>query len=96
MNTYSAYYVGMKERQSLQYTIRQIPPQVDKRLRQKAREAGKSLNEVVVSALKQEVGLTEQPIVYHDLDRLSGSWENSADFDSAIYAQHAIDPEIWK
>ncbi len=37
--------------QSVQYTVRDVPPEVDKALRRKAQRAGKSLNAVAREAL---------------------------------------------
>jgi hypothetical protein len=57
---------------SIQYTIRSVPPQIDKALRQQARSSGKSLNEVVVETLAKGSGL--QPSArFDDLDWFIGS-----------------------
>ena len=40
----------------MQYTIRGVPPVVDDALRMRARETGRSLNEVVIDALAAEEG----------------------------------------
>jgi len=58
---------------SIQYTIRSIPPKIDQRLRVRAKQAGKSLNEVVVQALAKDTGVNSNETIYHDLDWLKGS-----------------------
>jgi hypothetical protein len=50
MYTFFVYNVGMKR---IQYTIRNVPEEVDGILHQKAREQGKSFNQTVVETLQQ-------------------------------------------
>ncbi len=63
---------------STQYTIRSIPPNLDKALRKQARDSGKSLNEVSVEALAKGAGLSKHRPVFTDLDWLIGSSKKSA------------------
>ena len=79
-----------------QYTVRGIPDRVDKALRRRAREQGKSLNQVTVEALAAGAGVSEEPVVYHDLDSLAGSWQADPEFDAAMDEQDQIDPDLWK
>ncbi len=81
---------------SIQYTLRDVPPQVDQALRRKARQDARSLNAVALEALTTGTGLAGKPVVYHDLDHLVGTWVEDAAFDKAIRAQDTIDPDIWK
>ena len=81
---------------SIQYTLRDVPRQVDQALRTKARQSAKSLNTVALEALTAGAGLAEKPVIHHDLDHLPGTWVEDAAFDEAIRAQDAIDPDIWK
>jgi hypothetical protein len=83
-----------KQRQ--QYTVRAVPHHVDRAIRRKARQEGKSLNQVTVEALTAGSGMGEEPLLYHDLDALAGTWVEDADFDAALRAQDEIDPELWK
>lgn len=80
----------------IQYTVRQVPREVDDRLREHCNEAHLSLNEATIEALRRGVGLTYQTQVYTDLDGLIGSWQEDPGFDAAIAAQDSIDPEAWK
>ncbi|MBI2346539.1 MAG: hypothetical protein HYV03_06620 [Deltaproteobacteria bacterium] len=85
----------MKSSQAKQYTVRSLSPQLDRALRQKSRETGKSLNEVVLETLEKGAGLGEQPIEYRDLDALIGTWKEDQEFDAALRAQDQIDPHLW-
>lgn len=71
---------------SLQYTIRSIPPQLDRALRQKALQNGQSLNEVLVRTLERGAGLSrEQPVHrYDDLDWMVGAQTLGPDFDKEL------------
>ena len=80
----------------IQYTIRQIPSQIDEALRQKSKKEGRSLNEVAVEAITLGSGFAETRPQYHDLDSLIGSWKKDSKFDEAIHAQDQIDPHLWK
>lgn len=87
------YLAGMKTRQ---YTIRNIPEQVDRLVRQQAKKTQKSLNAVLLAALQRGIGAADEPVEYHDLDELAGSWVADPDFDSAMEAFESIDEELWK
>lgn len=80
----------------IQYTVRQVPREVDQRLRDHCTEAHVSLNEATLEALRRGVGLTHETPVYSDLDALIGSWSEDPAFDAVIAAQDRVDPEAWK
>ena len=80
----------------MQYTIRNIPELLDAALRRSAREQGKSLNEVAVEALARGAGFSERRRRQRDLKEIAGSWRSDPAFDSAVAAQDAIDPELWR
>lgn len=79
----------------MQYTIRNIPDQLDEALRRIARERGKSLNEVAIEALARGVGIQERSR-RRDLSDIAGTWRKDAAFDSALAAQDTIDEEMWQ
>lgn len=85
----------MKSIQPKQYTIRNLSAKLDHRLRQKTKETGKSLNEVVLDALHRGVGFSDRPIEYHDLDGLIGTWKEDPAFDEALRLQDQVDPHLW-
>lgn len=82
---------------AVQYTVRSVPPHVDKALRRKAREEHKSLNQVLRDALIREAEGTDLPgRVFTDLDSLAGSWVDVPGFDDAIQAQDRVDEALWR
>jgi len=94
------YIVGMKSMgkksgQRRQYTIRDVPVEVDRALRKEAKESGKSLNDTAVEALRRATGI-DAPQRYHDLDFLIGTWVEDPEFDQALADQRKIDPELWQ
>jgi hypothetical protein len=80
----------------MQYTLRQIPREVDKALRQKAKLEGKSLNQVAVEALARGANVDPAQPKFRNLDFLVGTWVEDPEFDKAIEEQRQIDPEMWK
>ncbi|AKJ65280.1 FitA-like ribbon-helix-helix domain-containing protein [Kiritimatiella glycovorans] len=86
----------MKKRHKIQYTIRDVPPEVDRRLRAQAVREGRSLNYVAVEALSASAGVGEEPIEHHDLDAVSGSWVEDPAFDEALKAFEQIDEDLWR
>ena len=79
-----------------QYTIRGVPVEVDRKLRQQAKKEGKSLNEVALEVLKQAAGMENGKMVYTDLDFLIGTWEHDPAFDEVIADHERIDEELWR
>lgn len=81
-------------------TLRNLPPTLDRTIRQRAKKRGVSVNKVVIGLLLEHLGESEkQPVKrYHDLDDLAGSWsEQEAEvFDSSLAKQRATDQEMWK
>jgi hypothetical protein len=57
----------MKERQSVQYTVRDVPSEVDLRLRQMAALEGVSLNQAVLGALARGLGVDGTPVRHRSL-----------------------------
>jgi len=96
MQAMHSYDVGMKTRKARQYTIRAVPADIDRALRQKARAAGKSLNEAVLEILAKETRGAGEPKLYHDLDHLAGTMNPDPEFDKFIEEQRQIDWELWR
>lgn len=90
-----AYYAGMSK---LQYTIRNIPPAVDKVIRNRVKREGKSFNTAVVEALMlQTLGSTDPKKASQDVfDRLHGANTLDDDFDAAIADQSQVDDSLWR
>jgi hypothetical protein len=80
----------------MQYTIRNVPPYLDEALRERAREEGKSLNEVTVETLLQGLALTGKPIRHRDLSDVAGTWTSEPEIEEALQDQRRIDPDLWR
>lgn len=80
----------------MQYTLRNVPPYIDEALRVRAREEGKSLNEVTLEALLKGLGLTGESFKHRDLSDIAGSWADDPKIDEALQDQRRIDPELWR
>ena len=80
----------------MQYTIRQVPKDLDRALRQKAKAQGQSLNQFVIERLRQGMGLSDKPEKKRDLSALAGTWVEDPGFDAVMREQDQIDPEMWK
>ena len=91
MHAILAYTVCMK-----QYTIRRIPDSIDKTAREKAKKTNQSLNSTLIQALSRGLGMSNNNIVYHDMDDLAGSWIADPDIEAALKEFDKIDEELWK
>lgn len=80
----------------MQYTIRAVPDEIDRALRQRARRESKSLNAVVIDALARGMALDAAPARHTDLDHLVGTWQEDPDFDRAVAEFERIDDESWQ
>ena len=81
----------------MQYTIRSVPKGVDQALRRRARQARKSLNEVVIDALASAVGLPAGPALRHrDFGDVAGAWEPDEATDAALAEQRRVEPGLWR
>ena len=88
----------MHKKKPTQYTVRSIPPELDKALRRLAREDSKSLNQVILEILRQG-SLSHDELSdkgFTDLDHLAGKWEEDPAFDKAIKDQEVIESNEWK
>jgi len=79
----------------MQYTVRNVPKNLDEELRRRARDEGKSLNEVALEAMMRGVGQTAEEMRFRDLSDLAGTWKDDPEFEAAIADQDTIDPELW-
>lgn len=90
LRAYIAYNTWM------QYTIRKVPSSLDAVLRRRAREQGKSLNEVAIEALARGAGVSGERSRQRDLRDIAGTWRSDRAFDRALAAQDTIDRELWQ
>lgn len=79
----------------MQYTIRNIPPELDRVLKERAKRLNRSVNQVALEALAQSVGET---VRRRNLRSMSGAWskEEAAAFDRSLKLHRVIDEELWK
>lgn len=80
----------------MQYTIRSIPPHVDRALRERSTREGKSLNEVAIEALERGLDLEGHPVRRRDLGEIAGSWVRDREVDRVLDDQRKIDPDLWR
>jgi hypothetical protein len=81
---------------NIQYTIRNIPPVVDKIIRKRSKQNGKSFNQTVVDLLAlQTLGSTEIK-VDNNFDWLFGANTLDKTFDAAIKDLSRIDEQLWQ
>ena len=93
----NTYHVGMKKSRYAvrQYTIRTVPLAVDKALRRKAEQEGKSLNQAAIDALCAGLGLVNDKPVHTNLDKYIGTWIEDPEFDAVMAEHDVVDPEKW-
>ena len=80
----------------MQYTIRGIPPTLDNALRERARAAGKSLNETAVEALAEGAGMGGTRKRRRNLSDISGTWKADKAVEAALLAQDRVDKALWR
>ena len=80
----------------MQYTIRKVPVSLDAALRRRAREQGKSLNEIAIEALARGAGVTSERAPQRDLRDIQATWREDPAFDSALAAQDTVDMDMWQ
>lgn len=78
-------------------TVRQIPEDVERELRQLASRNETSLNQTVIAALRRGLGLTPLSNRRRDLSNL-GEWTSAdaAEFDRNTQVFRQIDVELWQ
>ena len=90
----------MKLGDSRTITLRKVPPELMRRILERAKERDLSLSKAVISFLEERFGLDPSPrnSGHHELDHLSGSWSKpeADEFAGALYEQRTIDDESWK
>ncbi len=86
----------MKKRHLKQYTLRNIPQEVDRVLKRKSQETGKSFNQVAIDALTE--GTQVRVRSRRDLSDIAGTLlpEEARKLEAEIKRQHQIDPDMWK
>src|SRR5690349_17082654 len=86
---------GTEHASSTQYTIRNIPPELDRAIKARAKRLGMSINQVALEALANVV---DRPIPRRSLRNMPGAWSKSEaeKFDRFLQQHRAVDEELWK
>ncbi len=92
---YSAYTVYSVFMRSIQYTIRNIPPDVDRVIRKRASQSGKTFNQTVVDLLTVQILGTSQPQSSQNFDWLFGQNTLDDSLDTAVCEQSQTNKSIW-
>jgi hypothetical protein len=81
-------------------TVRKLPKEVARAVREKARQERLSLNKAVMKLLEEATGtaVDDRPAEYHDLDACFGTWtrKEARAFDEVLRQQRQVDAEAWK
>jgi hypothetical protein len=85
-------HVAMRKQETVQYTIRGIPREVDHALGRKAAQSKQSLNQVIVDELTEA---TVGRKVRADFFDLVGRWTPDPAFDEILAAQRETDRDQW-
>lgn len=80
----------------MQYTLRNISQELDRTLRSKAKQQGKSLNRLAIELIERGVGLTGEPVIHHDMDDLFGSGALEPAVLKAIRKNDVVNAEDWR
>lgn len=82
-------------------TIRGIDSSVSSKLKQIAKNEKKSVNQLVLDIIKENIGMQKgkkYTKIYDDLDHLFGTWTDSefVKIQGIIDSQRKIDRELWE
>lgn len=83
-------------------TLRNVPRELARKIEKKASETHTSMNKAVIELLEENLGAghprEKKTPIYHDLDRLAGSWSKSeaARFQKGLAHFRRIDSELWR
>lgn len=82
----------------LNFNLRGIPPEVMLLLKKEAKRIDTSVNSLILTIIKRELGFTHERVAYHDLDHLAGTWNAS---EAEMFTKNTryfeqIDKELWE
>jgi hypothetical protein len=88
----------MKKKQSVQYTVRDVPKEIDGLLRESAVLEGVSLNQATLHALQRGLGTERVPVRYRTLRQMLAQNQKAskAAWQAALDEQDKTNPEDWK
>jgi plasmid stability protein len=82
-----------------QITLRGMDPEIERKIRMKAKKSGKSLNRAILDMIYQHTGLNKKnkrPAA-DSLRKLAGGWteKDASEFLDAIKSCEQVDEEMW-
>jgi hypothetical protein len=82
-------------------TIRGVEPEVAEKLKSTAAQKGKSINQLTLDLIKENLGFKKEKKYsrkYDDLDDLFGRWSDDeyGEIQAKITGERKIDQELWK
>ncbi len=82
-------------------TVRGIDPEVDKKLKETAKEQGKSRNQLILEMIRKNLGIERERKYsheYNDLDALFGKWteDEFRRISGKIDCERTVDQELWQ
>jgi len=80
----------------MQYTIRNIPAEIDQALREQAAAERKSLNQVLIDVVARGLGLAKKPKKLRDLSFMAKGPLPEPEVLKEFERQRQIDPEMWE
>ncbi len=80
---------------NIQYTIRNIPEPVDKVIRKRSKQSGKSFNQTVVDLLSLQTFGTTELVKDDNFDWLYNKNSLDDSFDEAIKDISMVDKKLW-
>ena len=88
----------MKKKSTVQYTVRDVPEEIDGLLRETAFVEGVSLNQATLHALQRGLGTERVPVRYRTLRQMVGRTTKSSTeaWRVALEEQDKVNPEDWK
>ena len=81
-------------------TVRGLDPELANKLKQSAKQEGKSVNQFMLDTIKKHLGEEKEKkfsVVHHDMDHLFGKWSQK-EFEriqGKIDSERKIDKELW-
>jgi plasmid stability protein len=82
-----------QQAESIQYTIRGVPREVDRALRQKAARRKQSLNQLILEELTEATAGRKR---HADFSDVTGRWVPDSAFDEILAGQRQIDWDKWR
>ena len=81
-----------------QITLRDVPQELDHRLRELARVRNRSLNRTIIQVLMESLHLGDGKDRKRDVSDLAGTWsdEDAQEFEANMRVFEQVDDEIWK